>query len=182
MVSPRNISKLYFKWLYKIAMDKVPSSYKQLLQKLFSIEYYYILETDESRAKDGEHLRYRFGREHSFDDFEIESHLDISPCSVLEMMVALALRCEEEIMYDSDYGNRTSQWFFEMLESLKLDSMDDEHFDEKYVEERICIFLNTLYKSNGSGSLFTVPGTEQDMRQLDIWYQLMAYLNYISKE
>ena len=42
----------------------------------------------------------------------ISAYLDNKTCSVLEMMIALAIRCEEHIMDDPDVGNRTGQWFW----------------------------------------------------------------------
>ena len=41
------------------------------------------------------------------------------------MMIALAIRCEEHIMDDPDAGDRTGQWFWSMLVSLGLGSMDE---------------------------------------------------------
>lgn len=50
----------------------------------------------------------------------IASYLDNRPCSVLEMIIALAIRLEEHIMDDPDIGNRTGQWFWDMIVSLGL--------------------------------------------------------------
>lgn len=40
----------------------------------------------------------------------------------LEMIIALAIRLEEHIMDDPDIGNRTGQWFWDMIVSLGLGS------------------------------------------------------------
>ena len=52
-------------------------------------------------------LRYRFGREIKLPSGIISSELDNYPCSVLEMLIALSIRCEETIMTDEEYGDRT---------------------------------------------------------------------------
>ena len=73
---------------------------------------------DGNRAEDGIDLRYRFGHEQHYSDAMVASFLDDRPCSVLEMMIALSIRCEEHIMDDPDVGNRTGQWFWSMIASL----------------------------------------------------------------
>lgn len=44
----------------------------------------------------------------------------------------------------------------------------------QYIIDR---FNQRAYQPNGAGGLFTLISPNVDMRQLDIWYQLMAYLN-----
>ena len=104
------LQRRYFDWMYNRVMgDKY--SYRKLLVRLNEIPFIYILPMDENRKEDGLDLRYRFGHENGISDKEIANHLDISDCSVLEMMVALAIHCEENIMDDPEYGDRTSKWF-----------------------------------------------------------------------
>ena len=95
------------------------------------------------------------------------------------MMVALAIRCEEHIMGDQDIGDRTGLWFWGMIENLGLLSMTDTAFNKRRVDEIIDIFLNREYKRNGEGGLFTVKNHRDDLRTVEIWYQLMWYLNEI---
>ena len=54
-------------------------------------------------------LRYRYSIYLKRDDV-----IDIlnEPCSVLEMILALAIRCEDTIMANVRYGDRTTQWFW----------------------------------------------------------------------
>ena len=59
----------------------------------------------------------------------------IRPCSVLEMMIALSMRCEEQIMDDPDIGNRTGQWFWDMIDNLGLGEHERLKFDGRYVDE-----------------------------------------------
>ena len=130
---------------------------------------------DSNRAEDGINLRYRFGYENGYEDFMISACLDDKSCSVLEMLVALAIRCEEHIMEDSDIGDRTGEWFWIMIENLGLRSMNDARFDRAYVDETIDIFLNREYKRNGEGGLFIVDA-QRDLRHVEIWYQMCLYL------
>ena len=101
-----------------------------------------------------------------------------SPCSMLEMMIAVAVRCEVHIMQDEEFGNRTGQWFWTMIVNLGLDCQTDEHFDECAADAIIAIFTNRLYERNGEGGgLFVIHNSRYDMRTTEIWYQLNYYLS-----
>lgn len=171
----------YFDWMYQLVVDDRYSnqSYRKLFVRLYDTEFTFTIPMDGNRAEDGVDLRYRFGREYSYPDAMIASCLDDRPCSILEMMAALAIRCEEHIMDDPDAGNRTGQWFWGMLVSLGLGSMDDAKFDRDYVDDVLIQFLNRDYARNGEGGLFTVEYADCDMRSVEIWYQLNYYLNEI---
>ncbi len=96
----------YFEWMYRLVVDDRYSnkSYRRLFYKLHDTEFAYTIPMDGNRAEDGIDLRYRFGREQGYRDAVIANCLDIRPCSILEMMIALAIRCEEHIMEDPDIG------------------------------------------------------------------------------
>lgn len=79
-------------------------------------------------------------------------------------------------MYDPENGNRVDRWFWGMIESLGLAGMDDNHYDETYVNQVIYIFLNRQYDRSGRGGLFTLNLRGQDMRKIDIWYQMNWYI------
>jgi len=136
---------------------------------------------DGNREADGIDLRYRFGYENSYEDPMIAANLDDRPCSVLEMLIALSIRCEEHIMDDPDIGDRTGEWFWNMIENLALGSMSDSKFDRDYVNNAISRFLNREYKRNGEGGLFTIKHCKYDLRTVEIWYQMCWYLDDILK-
>lgn len=174
------ISNAYFEWIYDLVCgDRFSDrlSYRKLLMHLHNTKFRYRMSKDGNRASDGIDLRYRFAYEHT-DIGDAESYLK-GPCSVLEMMVGLALRCEETIMDNPAVGNRTGQWFWGMITSLGLGSMSDDKFDKAYVNEVISKFLSRDYEPNGKGGLFTVRNCDQDMREIEIWYQLCLYLDSI---
>ena len=83
-------------------------------------------------------------------------------------------------MDDLVYVNMTSQFLLGIIVSLGLGGMTDAIFDRDYVEECLTRFLNREYERNGKGGLFTVKDTRRDMRKMEIWYQLNAYLNSIA--
>ena len=174
----------YFEWMYQLVCNSRYSkrlSYRKLLAHLHSIDFNYILGMDGNREADGIDLRYRFGYENSYEDPMIAANLDDRPCSVLEMLIALSIRCEEHIMDDPDIGDRTGEWFWNMIENLALGSMSDSKFDRDYVNNAISRFLNREYKRNGEGGLFTIKHCKYDLRTVEIWYQMCWYLDDILK-
>lgn len=178
-MTKRELNEEYFNWMYQLVFtNEKRRSYRKLLKYLNSVEFTYILDFDSNRAADGMDLRYRFGYEHDYNGPMIAAYLDDRPCSVLEMMVALANRCEEQIMDDPHAGCRRGQWFFSMLASLGLSGMNDENFVRSDAEETISRFLSRQYARNGKGGLFTVD-SRHDMRNVEIWYQLNWYLDSI---
>lgn len=174
------IQNAYFEWMLHLVCDGKYArglSWRKLFRLLHETEFIYILEMDANRADDGIDLRYRFAFESHLDAKAVETALDNRPCSVLEMMAALAQRCEEHITDDPGSGNRTGKWFFEMIESLGLLTMDDDHFDKVAAADILDRFMRRAYRSDGRGGLFTIGAERYDMRTAEIWYQMMWYLN-----
>lgn len=170
----------YFEWLYNIVCSNEyydTVSYRELLYFLLNYEYVYYYEMDKNRASDGIDLRYRFANDCGYDYNFIAQYLDNRPCSVLEMMIALALDMEENVMSDPEYGNRTAQWFWGMIVNLKIGNMTDDKFNQKNVASKITKFMTHQYKRNGEGGLFTIHNTNFDMRTHEVWVQATTYLN-----
>lgn len=177
------LKSTYFEWMTRLVFDDSHINglnYSKLLSYLHSIEFTYVIERDENRAQDGIDLRYKFGYEHELDITTVEDYLDNQPCSVLEMMVALANRCEETIMDNPKLGRRQGRWFIEMLRSLGLANMTNyAWFGEEYVDKVVDVFLNRRYKPNGEGGLFTISNCQTDLRNVEIWYQMCWYIDEV---
>lgn len=181
-MTPDILNDRYFEWMCSLVHDDGYSerlNYQRLLSYLHCIEFTYILEMDGNRAVDGRDLRYRFAYEHDYSYATIDKCLGVGPCSVLEMMVALALRCEENIMDEPDIGDRTGLWFWNMIANLGLGTMNDDEFNENYTEEIIDKFLKREYTRDGEGGLFTVKHSGHDLREIEIWYQMCWYLEKV---
>jgi len=175
-----DISKDYFNWLCKLIdyRGKV-KIYKKTLALLHEQDFVYILPKDGNRFEDGVDLRYRFGSEEGIDSRDIADSLDNRACSVFEMMVALAVRMEDHIMYDPDKGDRQSKWFWVMFENLGLKPMTNSKFDEHYSD--ILEIIDRLnyreYDPDGTGGLFITHDPTKNMLEEEIWYQMQQYLN-----
>lgn len=179
-MTKNELKQKYFDWIYQLVAHADvhgEPSYHILLERLFDEEFRFQLPMDANRAEDGEELRYHFGHEQHISDGMVQAYLDDRPCSILEMMVALAIRCDEQIMYDPDAGSQVYIWFWEMIDSLGLSDMSDSRYRGAKVEEIINTFLNREYQKNGKGGLFYTRRPNVDMRNMEIWYQMCWYLN-----
>lgn len=176
------MTELYFEWLCeKIGAnrDNDLMSYNELLLYLFKEPFIYTMGHDSNRYEDGIYLRYQFAYDKNFDQRMVASYLDQSDCSMLEMMVALSIRCEDTMSDPEEYGDRTGEWFWNMIESLGLIEYDDENFDSEEVEMIVDIFNNREYRYDGEGGLFTIYSPPEDLRKVEIWTQMCWYLNTI---
>ena len=176
------IMEQYFDWICSLisSQDRDAHTYEKVLRYLFNTDFCWVIELDANRADDGIELRYRFGYEKELESPIIASEIDIRPCTILEMMVALSLRCEEDIMQGTE-ERRVDKWFWVMMENLGLYRLDDWSYDEQTAAIIVDDLLGHRYSPDGKGGLIYLPGIEHDLRHVEIWYQMMWYLTSISK-
>lgn len=174
------ISEQYYDWLLsKIDNDGNTKHYVKLLRTLYSFQFVYSIDMDCNRETDGINLRYHFAYENGYSKNDILNTIGDKDCSILEVMVALAIRCDDQFMYDPNIGSRVSQWFWEMIDSLGLREMTDFNYDDHEVSYILNRFLGRAYPPNGDGSLFYIPNCNYDLREIEIWGQMCCYLNKI---
>lgn len=178
-MTDNNIEDIYFNWLYdKICCTKAYKviSYYNVLRLLFNKPFSFTIDMDSNRASDGIGLRYAFDMANDPDNL-IATNMIQSTCSVLEMMYALSIKIEHEIMDDPRYGDRTNQWFWEMMKNLGLSMMTDDNYDEEIANEIINIFIYREYDYDGKGNIFYVRNSDVDLRNLELWVQAECYLD-----
>ena len=160
----------YIRWVLKDKLGLTEKEYKQnlcLVSALAEVEFVWRHPMDENRAIDGLELRTDF--EYETGDYLDKSSGLISGCSMFEMLAALAIRCENQLMRNSSLGDRTSKWFFEFLNNLGLLDCDDR--DVEHIVEACEDFMD--------GSLDIFPLKRKGIKQKNdqIWKQLTAYIN-----
>lgn len=180
--------RMYFNWLInRVSLDDLYGrSYTHLAHVLHGMIFCWNLELDENRSTDGLYLRTEWAEliENESDMQEyplpfVDTELSLGPCTVFEMMVALAARIENDIMQEDDKGNRTPLWFYYMLQNLDLLDCDDDHVFEstnEYIRNVIRKMLYREYTADGKGSLFPLSGRCEDRREVDIWWQAQHWL------
>ena len=127
---------------------------------------------DENRAVDGLDLRETFIN--SLGKISIGPQDDL-PCSILEMLIALAMRCNDWIICDVD--DHYSEWFWTFLDNLGLLVYDDRRYNSSKVDDILRKWLDREYRFDGSGGLFPLANPEIDQRMIEIWSQLVYYLD-----
>lgn len=170
----------YYYWLVDLTCSWCSryggGNYSNLMDYLYARQFTWVIPHDKNRASDGFEMRYRFVEQSSEYTYRDVYLYLTSPCNVLEMMAALASRCEEHIMGDPSIGDNTGCWFWEMIANMHLDQCTNDYFDENYVEATISNMLEHRYQRNGDGGLFRVNDPTKDMRSVEIWCQLCWYL------
>ena len=154
----------YFRWLLrKIRYDPNIDCDVGDLKLLFNTEFTYKCANDDNRASDGIELRYRFDKDYIHDDDW--------PCSVLEMMIALADRCDKNIMGEPGDPDNTAKWFWVMMNNLDMATTKED------LEIIVKKMLDRKYDRDGFGGLFPLKYPNEYQRNVEIWFQLCAYLD-----
>ena len=163
---------LYFEWL--LEQVDCPEHFRKLMWRLYERTFIFSIPMDGNRAADGLDLRYRFAEEYGPELRYTE--VKTGECSILEMMVALACRMEDDIMHDPELGDRSPEWFWIMISNLQLDGMDNDNFDIENVDRVLNIMLNRTYFPNGSGGLFPLKIPKTNQKRVEIWNQMSAFI------
>jgi hypothetical protein len=154
---------LYLQWLE----NQVIRGQYHLLELMHQKEFIWFVPHDDNRIVDGKDLRLRFMEENP------DCKIDLPFVSFLEVMVALAHRCEFQT------GIPVISWNRRFLEHLGLTEMKGrlnrpkrEKVDE--ILERV-IYRN--YKSSGDGGFFPLAWPEENQTRVELWYQMANYVN-----
>ena len=166
----------YFDWLQSLVgptSDRNPSrSYTLLLEAMFNYDFTWRVANDDNRAEDGTALR---------DDFcDIVgswegSRFIFEPCTVLEMLIALAKRLAFETDED-DMDEGLLVWFWRMVDNLGLSTLTDDDYDDHLVRRVLNVFVLRRYDRSGNGGIFPLSHPTEDQRETEIWLQMSAYL------
>lgn len=169
-------STWYMEWMVRTMHG---DKHRILFDILHNMEFKWNMEWDEHRASDGRNLRNRFASE-SESDFDMDDATDW-PCSVLEMLVALAYSIEDTIMYDYEKGDRTHIWFWTMMRNIGLDFCTDEWMMQKgkdgveYIDDVWRKVAERRYEANGCGGLFPLKEPAENQQDVELWFQANAY-------
>lgn len=166
MVNPV-VDNEYYQWLLR-KINYIPGdSYDELLEYLHSISFHWDVNYDGNRYEDGIQLRSIFMFEEGWNTLPKINE----ECSVLEMLISLAHRIENDVMWDGE-SDKTSEWFWIMIHNLGFSTHNKEEWDDI-----LEIFMYRQYDENGNGGLFPLKnGVRNDQRGVEIWDQMQQYM------
>ena len=168
------LDESYLQWLYEqVENDPGRSrSHFLLVRQLFRKEFvpHPDVLRDENRVSDGRDLRYQFVEQARVE--RVDASWMGMGCSMLEMLIALS----RELSFDA--GGSSLDWFWHLMENLDVARYDDRVHErcEGAIDDILDRVINRTYGSDGVGGLFPLRRAKQDMREVEIWYQLNAYL------
>lgn len=178
MIWMKHYDPAYFEWLYSmvgVPGDSNPErSHTLLLDQLIRKDFVWFIPNDDNRFSDGLFLREVF-----YEDSLGPHDLLNQPCSVLEMLIALAGRMD----YQTNKSNDDNIWscFWLLLDNLGLRKYTDAVYTTYApawidVDDILDTFLHRRYKRNGEGGLFPLKRSRRDQRKIELWYQMSAYI------
>ena len=164
----------YFEWLVGIIDDGEHDDMLPVLSYLWKKEFVWSNGMDANRAKKGIDLREEYA-----DIYECRFTCDDrkEPCSVLEMLVRLAMDVENNVV-GVPGEERPDIWFWEWLENLKIDDRcTGRGYSKDYHDQCIDNWLDGNISRSGKRSPFPLKHSRANQRDKDIWMQCMAYVN-----
>ena len=172
------LDELYLTWLYSqlgsVKLKNHSRTYWSLLRQLYTKEFVWLIPNDDNRVEDGNDLRYEFVDEQRIANVD-RNWMGLG-CSVLEMMVALS----RALSFEAEGEPRV--WFWHMIENLELSMMTDAVYKSSpdlvaaEVDEKLNVLIWRTYAPDGSGGLFPLKHPNYNQRDVELWYQLNAYL------
>lgn len=170
------VDEIYFQWLtehinfgYGRPNGK---TYIGLMGQLHSKEFVWLIANDDNRLQDAQALRHQFLEESGISNYKGDFVNNNPPISVLEIIIALSDRLS---FID---GGDPRNWAWRLIENLDLHKCSDPEAPRQ--SEMIDEILETLiwrnYEPDGSGGFFPLTHPDDNQTQVEIWYQMNAYI------
>lgn len=153
----------YYEWLCaRIGLFSPEyNCYSKLIDILFHTDFEYVIPMDENREIDGLQLR----KEWADEVGAVGDLFDGKPCSVLEMLTALSIRVEEDVM-----GDPGLMIFWRFLWNIGLQWADDEALSHSSEVREVGNVLEEWMEGSRSVTEYYNDGRE-------IWEQVMNWLS-----
>lgn len=167
---------IYYLLVERLGFGDEYLDHLELWRLLLRREFVWVNPMDRNRAIDGLELRADYLKRHS--EKELGMYMD-DPCTVLEMLIALSIRIEFDLM--SEPGEEAPmRWFNLMINNLDLNKFSDDRLYSGWKAEADFIldrWMKKNYYSCGEGSAFPLEKYKKDQRKMEIWSQMCEYLN-----
>jgi hypothetical protein len=168
----------YLHWLepqLKDNHDNPGKTYWELLNIMFETKFRWSVAMDENRAMDGLDLRIEFARQENIRSTALEF---LGPASFLEVLIALS----KQMAFIA--GGDAPGWSWVLLSNLELQRMYDPLTRPKRnkVADILDMAMERTYNPDGTGGFFPLAWPEDDMTNIELWYQMHAYVEELHPE
>ena len=172
------LDKEYFDWLYErvfgIRDVDTKKCFTIICDAMHRFTFRNLVEHDGNRVVEGTALRDEFlkGQKRRY---ELEDRLDLlfPDATIFEVLVALACRADFMLDHGPDF------WFDIFITNLGLKEFNDMGYlarDATKIQRRLRRFNDRRYQPHGTGGIFPLKNTQQDQREVELWYQMAAYM------
>ncbi len=170
------LTEIYIRWLELQFQDATPGqSYWDLLNIMYMKVFIWLIPNDDNRIADGRELRIEFCHAQRIRP---NYWANSEPISFLEVLLGLSRRLAFTV------GDSSEKWAWQLVINLELENM----FDTLSVQKKRKV-INTLdtvigrtYQFNGVGGFFPLIRPSDDQTQVELWYQMAAYIDEMRVE
>lgn len=165
----------YLSYLESLVVRRTKSKkhpFGDLLSIMHDKEYVWIVPNDDNRIADGIDIRLEWADENGAEE------VDSSWASFLEVLIGLS----RHLAFFT--GESAEGWAWQLVTNLDLHTRTDRLFnkDEREVDEILDACIWRTYSTNGQGGFFPLNHPHQDQKEVEVWYQLQAYLKELHPE
>lgn len=173
------LAEEYLRWLEPQIRDEYgrpgTDTYWDLLTVMFEKEFVWTVPHDDSRMLDGLDLRVEFCHA---QHIRLDALRNLGPCSFLEVLIGLSRRLSFMA------GGSAPGWAWQLLCNLELHRMTDP-LSQRHISKANDILDAVIwrtYQPDGSGGFFPLAWPDGDQTQIELWYQMAAYIDEIHPE
>ena len=164
----------YLTWLVRQMNVVEGKNYGMLLRELYRHEFYSIVKYDEDRGADGLVLRRDWA-----DEVGYRGPLDFGPPRVLETIIGISLRIEDQIFG----GPWADEWeyvkiFWDLINNLELLDFDGvlSNADYENISDVLERFLSKNVTRGHFVTIFKIFAPESNFRKMNLWGQMHLYI------
>jgi hypothetical protein len=170
------LSEEYLRWLApQIREEEDQVQYWDLVSLLYEKEFVWTVHHDDNRLADGMDLRIEYAYVAGVSRAQMKA---LGPCSFLEVLIGLSRRLSFAA------GGSAPVWAWIMLGNLGLHKMVDPLNRRKVrkVDDILDTVIGRTYNPDGVGGFFPLAWPDDDMTQVELWYQMAAYIEELHPE
>jgi hypothetical protein len=161
----------YLRWLApQIRETWEDQTYWELMGVMFEKKFDEVVPHDRNRMVDGLGLRREFCQERYIPTTPLDV---LGECSFLEVLIGLSRRLSFAA------GGKASDRAWQLITNLELNRMSDplSRYKSRKANDILDRCIMRDYPPNGQGGFFPLAWADEDQRQVELWYQMAAYID-----